>query len=276
MNLKISLLSLLSVVFISTNCLAQDNIYKSDGTTIEAKVLEVGVQIIKYHRYDNVDGPVYSISKREVSKIVYENGTKDIFNGREAAARPSIRDQKKLNYGNNIIAVAPLQINEGIGVGLSYERVLDKNGIISFYLPITAAFSNGNNSSGLPIVNNSDNPYGESITTIYVMPGLKIYPTGSKGIVKYAIGPNIAFIKSRSYVYDVTYLGSSIVADNSSMRDRYTLGVMVTNSLNINPTEHIHIGMEMGVGISYFNQVDGKNTNEVGLFQLGFKVGYRF
>ena len=51
-----------------------DMLYKKDKSIIEAVIVEVGDSEIQYRRFSNPQGPVYSIKKAEVSKIVYTNG----------------------------------------------------------------------------------------------------------------------------------------------------------------------------------------------------------
>jgi len=89
-------LILLSVVFI--NALhAQDFIIKKNGDEISAKVQEVGTTEIKYKKFDNQDGPNYSILKTEVFMIKYANGTKEVF-GTDAAVQQG---------GNNEVTTTP-------------------------------------------------------------------------------------------------------------------------------------------------------------------------
>lgn len=64
-----------SVTFAS----AQDVIVKKDGSTIESKVMEVGESEVKYKKYSNQNGPLYTISTRDLQCINYENGSKDTF-----------------------------------------------------------------------------------------------------------------------------------------------------------------------------------------------------
>ena len=59
---------------------AQDIITKKDGTDIEAKVLEVNPSDVKYKRFDNLEGPTYSIEKADILLIRYANGTNEVFN----------------------------------------------------------------------------------------------------------------------------------------------------------------------------------------------------
>ncbi len=58
---------------------AQDIIIRKDGTEVQAKVLEVNPKEIKYKRFDNQEGPVYSEEKNRIRKIKYKNGTEDVL-----------------------------------------------------------------------------------------------------------------------------------------------------------------------------------------------------
>ena len=60
-------------------CFAQDVIYLRSGKTIEANVLTVNSIKIEYKIYTNQDGPVYSIRRTELEKIIYQNGSTDVF-----------------------------------------------------------------------------------------------------------------------------------------------------------------------------------------------------
>lgn len=56
-----------------------DIITLKNGNEIRAKVLEVGVHDIRYKECDNPDGPIFTISKRDVFMIKYPNGSKTII-----------------------------------------------------------------------------------------------------------------------------------------------------------------------------------------------------
>ena len=74
----------LLLLFISTNSIvfsfAQDVITKKNGDDILGKVIKVSETSVEYKRADNPDGPTYSIEKKELFMIRYQNGTKDVFN----------------------------------------------------------------------------------------------------------------------------------------------------------------------------------------------------
>jgi hypothetical protein len=65
----------------SITCLgySQDIITLKTGEQIRSKILEIGQSDIKYKKFDNQSGPVYIIIKSDITNIVYENGTKDVF-----------------------------------------------------------------------------------------------------------------------------------------------------------------------------------------------------
>lgn len=58
---------------------AQDILFLKDGRWIEAKVLEVQPEVVKYKLFDFQDGPLYTVYKSEVRKIQYENGRVEWF-----------------------------------------------------------------------------------------------------------------------------------------------------------------------------------------------------
>ena len=87
---------LFMVLFASTLTVsAQDVIVKKDGSTILSKVIEIGTAEIKYKKWNNQNGPNYTISKSEVQAINYENGDKETF-GEEVVTQP----QQQFNYND--------------------------------------------------------------------------------------------------------------------------------------------------------------------------------
>lgn len=71
---------------------AQDVIVKKDGSTILSKVIEIGTAEIKYKKWNNQNGPNYTISKSEVQAINYENGEKEAFSEVETNQKFSQND----------------------------------------------------------------------------------------------------------------------------------------------------------------------------------------
>lgn len=66
--------------FISFNSFTQDLVILKNGDEIESKILEITPELVKYKKWGNMEGPIYSMNKSEVFMIKYANGTKDVFN----------------------------------------------------------------------------------------------------------------------------------------------------------------------------------------------------
>lgn len=64
---------------------SQDRIKKVNGDIIQAKVLEVSADEVRYKRYSNPDGPVYVLGKNEISEITYQNGEREVFSSGKAS-----------------------------------------------------------------------------------------------------------------------------------------------------------------------------------------------
>lgn len=68
---------------------AQDIILKKNADKIQAKVLKIdGVQI-EYKKWDNPDGPIYTLAVSEIVSIKYQNGTEDILSASQNTRRHS-------------------------------------------------------------------------------------------------------------------------------------------------------------------------------------------
>ena len=76
------------------NTFAQDIIVKVNGEEIRAKIEEVGITEIKYRRFDNLTGPIFLILKSDVFMVLYENGTRDVFD--DTASKLSSTNQQPI------------------------------------------------------------------------------------------------------------------------------------------------------------------------------------
>ena len=81
-------------IFCSANMFAQDVIFRHDGVEIKAKVFEISDQQIKYKAFDNQDGPTRVVFISNVKRIVFENGTEEIF---DAQTPHQTRSQTPVN-----------------------------------------------------------------------------------------------------------------------------------------------------------------------------------
>jgi hypothetical protein len=73
---------------------SQDTIAFRDKPPIAAKITEVGVRSIKYYRWDNQNGPMYDVSKDQISYISFAGGHREFFKA-EASIQPQIAPPAK-------------------------------------------------------------------------------------------------------------------------------------------------------------------------------------
>jgi len=73
------LLSLIIIIIINCSIKAQDIMITKDGQKIEAKIEEVGIETIKYKKYNNQSGAAYLILKSDIASILFENGEVEVF-----------------------------------------------------------------------------------------------------------------------------------------------------------------------------------------------------
>ena len=79
LEMKMIFLILVAVSVFRVSANAQDIITLKNGDDIQALVQEIGETEIKYKRFDNPNGPNYSIKKSGIFMIRYVNGSKDVF-----------------------------------------------------------------------------------------------------------------------------------------------------------------------------------------------------
>lgn len=98
----------LAILLAAGLCLrAQDIITFKSGSTLEAKVLEVTPEIVKYKKVANPNGPVYTAYVDDLSSIRYENGSTDEFGPvrqpqPEPAPAPEVREPQRY-YRNETV-----------------------------------------------------------------------------------------------------------------------------------------------------------------------------
>ena len=275
-TLKYFLTLLLSVVFF--NAIAQDRMYKKNGEIVEIKLIRLSPTEITFKKFNNPDGPEYTIPKGDVVKIKYANGASDVFeenndrlnvdeNGRSIAAH--YMDKKSAPKDQNIIAFAPIAITEnGFGFSLSYERTLDKRGWVSLYCPTYFTFGSGETydpASNTYVTKNFRNPM------FYIEPGVKLYTNlNSPNRMKHSVGIGLimAFGNSDNN-NDINY-------NTNSTYSRTLMGALVSYGGNMFPTNHLYLGWDAGFGMSYINDYDGVAHSRTGLVQVSVRVGYRF
>ena len=78
--MKKSLLILVTAIGFAFTTNAQDVITLKNGDEIKSLVQEIGIDEVKYKKWDNQTGPIYIMKKSDIFMIKYQNGSKDVFN----------------------------------------------------------------------------------------------------------------------------------------------------------------------------------------------------
>jgi hypothetical protein len=120
--MKKVLLLVLVCSFLAALAKAQDVISLTNGSQIQAKVLEITPSEVKYKDFNNQDGPVIVILKSTVSSIKYANGTQTLFNeSNSTGEKPSSGHFERGNGSNRDRGRGP---NDPY---VSYRKKSDKN-----------------------------------------------------------------------------------------------------------------------------------------------------
>lgn len=182
----------------------------------------------------------------------------------------SKKDNTTNIYGNNTVKFSPINIYDvGIGIGLNYERLLDKEQKIGIELPFDLIFRPENTNA----VTNT-NAY------MYFSPGFKFYPSGQRKVT-YALGANLVLGmgKRSENIPQVSQNGTVYYITNET--DNTRLGVLVNNHLNFNIGKHFVIGLNVGIGVLYLNKYSSNINNNYNegiqpTGQFKFSFGVRF
>jgi hypothetical protein len=117
-------LFLVALVFVFASSHSQDKIYRNNGKVVEAKVLEIGSDEIKYKEVSNLDGPVYILETDKITKIVFANGTTQTFhdNFRDPERYAGqLKNAIKLNFLSPLYGYTEIGFERSTGVGRGYE-----------------------------------------------------------------------------------------------------------------------------------------------------------
>jgi len=243
-----SIILIIALSIISLNSYSQDIIYNIDGSKIEAKVEEVGKSEVKYRKFDNTDGPVYVLPKREIMMITYENGSHDIINEK------SEEFQLQTDFTRNIISFHLFDLLYN-SVTLSYERILG-NGTVGIRIPVTVSY-------GEDDIYNYTRIFGSGII-------VNFYPTG-QGKWRYFVGPDVQMGVAESSWYDY-YNSYSQYKTENCLYTRF----LIDNGVSFSPIKNMSVSVLVGLGIRYLAEGDeyesGFNTDG----QFSFNLSYRF
>lgn len=242
---------------------SQDIIFLNNGSEIKAKVLEIENEIIKYRNFEQLDGPLRSLPKKDIFLILYQDGTREKFteaieqnssknkNNKEKQAsfnsvspnssiqennNPKIENRHHSKYKNDYKNSAFLGVGSTVGgaPGIGYERVIiPKTSII-----LAVSY----------IGQTIDEKFGYGLGVRYSFVNIKsylelIYGTGSH----YETGGTLGF--SKNYLQGVSFLfGYKIYLMQHFSLDLELGGRYVLEEMH---TSFTPISYALGINLSY-------------------------
>ncbi|MCY7421263.1 MAG: hypothetical protein LH478_05905 [Chitinophagaceae bacterium] len=136
---KLLLLCLCTVTILTTK--AQDKIFRKNGQTVKAKIIEIGTSDIKYKMFGEPESPVYVLEKDRIVKVQYEDGriekfTTDIKDPEQYIGQ--LGKAIKVDFFGPLLGYTQVTFEKSTGVGKSYELSLGiigagKNQRIEYY-----------------------------------------------------------------------------------------------------------------------------------------------
>jgi len=257
---------------------AQDKIYLHNTDVISAKIKSLTPEQITYKRWDNQDGPEYTVFTADVIKIVYANGSQDIMDMRLARRMKEnpgfLKKDSAMVRCKNYAYLSPLQFSEnGFGLSLSYERNLDKSGIFRFYLPVITTFNVANN----VYTDLKGNTVVREDPMFYVMPGFKVrvFEQYNNSVF---LGTSMVFAEgNKTQTIDSTSNGGYQTTKYAvGTQNKFLFGMIGHASAEVYLKPKIYFMAEIGLGWTYIYSLNNVPQNNSGLFELGFKIGYRY
>lgn len=217
---------------------SQDTLLLKNKNTVVVKVTEVGLKTISYKKYSNPKGPLYTLEKNNIEKIIYSNGTTE----------KSVETKTyELRFNKIQIVASDLLIPR---VSCTYERLFFK-GLVGLEIPFM--FSLEKHFS-------FETPFEEFVNDEFLYStglNVNIYPLRQTN-VSYFIGPGFRTGKTFFYRYNYS-LQKSTKYENLFYHIYITNGIAVNITKSFGITSFISVGMRevIGAGEAYPMSIAG-------------------
>jgi hypothetical protein len=125
--MKKALFLLILPVLFAISATAQDKIYKKKGTVLKVKILEVGLDEVKYRIFDDPNGPIYVIDKEQILKVEMEDGKTETYQTALTDLNNYTDHRKhalKVGFLAPLNGYLPITYERNLGVGKAVEFTL--------------------------------------------------------------------------------------------------------------------------------------------------------
>lgn len=262
---KIITLSLLFCFGFLITSSAQDIIYKKDGSREESKIIMVGDKEIQYKKFNNPEGPVYTIAKSQILMITYENGEFEMLVSKDDEAKMAKQDLST-NFAKNLLGYHLFDVVYG-DFTLSYERILS-SGTVGIVIPVGFGYAYNTD------YYNSSNEWVKNL--IYSGIGINFYPTG-QGKWRYFLGPNVRIgYGKQSYWMSYWDEYGNYIGDEEAISEGIYTKFYVDNGIMFTPVRNLSISSVVGVGVRYFPEAQEHYNAVLPTFHFSMNLNYRF
>jgi hypothetical protein len=289
-------LSIFICVFLSfsSTIQAQDSIYFLNSTVQLAKVIEITPKELKYKKLSYLDGPVYVLDKKTISRIVYNNGTIDtlskrpvvVVNNKPAKNVTSKQDTLFINNKKNAVFVSVSDLLVGF-ISAGYDRQFH-NGTFNVRIPV----SFGTGYAGIQELltdqvtgqssNYSNYGYFNRDKIFSAGIGLNYFPTGQRTFT-FGFGPEI---EMGFFHYPLYKPLSDNYNDYELTRERGSYNAFMMNAIiyyNISNRISISTSCSMGTSVIYQSiysrwpdPVKRSTARTEGAIKAGIQLNYKF
>jgi len=270
---------LLVTMFMTCSLFSQDLIIKKDGEEINSKIVEIGIDSVKFKKNDNIEGPDYVLHKYDIVFVKLENGTKEIFNVNKPPLNKSDRIRKGVHLGFHVAPAYGTFLSDYYEPGFTYNFGLDLNIYFNNYIGIKTGLAYNRTSINYtvshyfqdrPEIGYTDVIKGEINSVgipvkLLVTTGKKIGVYMEFGLVAYFVISNVA---DHSQIYkDHTETDFPIEIPNhgSFLAEELVVGINwrlskglnvnfgaynhypITNVLKGGPQKELQLGLQLGV-----------------------------
>lgn len=161
---------------------AQDNIILKNGEEINTKIMEINVSNVKYKKYNNQDGPLYTISKDEIFLIKYSNGEKEILSNTSSnnSKSKNIKNKKILISGASTFYYQNTFENDNFYSSSNLNLTASVGGFLTRNFVLGASFA---------ILSNTSSNY--SSTSTVIGPYIRGYNKNFYSQVGYTLGEGV-------------------------------------------------------------------------------------
>jgi len=221
-------------LLVSVSSIAQDKIYKTDKSVIECKVIDIGLNEVKYQDPSMVDGPSISVAVDMILKVVLSSGRVIEFKNPLNDPASYVGDKKKaikLHFLSPLMEHLAFSFEKSIRPGRSFESGIGFIGV-GFNTDEFSKSSGISLSSGYKFMRTPDF-YSQRFKYAHIMKGAYVKPEVMLSVYRNEFDNNFfgtptpqSGISEQNIVAGalIINLGKQVVYDNSFLID-YSFGL---------------------------------------------------